>query len=228
MNGYKHYSFDLWLTLIKSHPSFKHERNRFFYDHFNSRGKSLEEVAKIFRQVDLMCNAINEKTGNNLEAEEMYLMAISGINDYNHSFHEIDMAALYNEMEQLVFKYLPVIYCDNTAGVLGKLKKGDYTLSLLSNTAFIKGKTLREVLKRLEIHDLFDFQLYSDEVGMSKPNKQLFQLMIKTVHASRNIELKEILHVGDNIKADIEGGSIAGISTLLVNSNNKSILSLLN
>jgi putative hydrolase of the HAD superfamily len=228
MNGYKHYSFDLWLTLIKSHPSYKQERNRFFYDHFNGKGKSLEEVAKVFRQVDLMCNAINEKTGNNLEAEEMYLMAISGINDYDQSFHEIDMVALYNDMEQLVFKYLPLIYCDNTAKVLTNLKRADYTLSLLSNTAFIKGKTLREVLKRLEIHDLFDFQLYSDEVGMSKPNQQLFQLMIKTVHASRNVELKEIIHIGDNIKADIEGGSIAGISTLLVNSNNRSILSLLN
>jgi putative hydrolase of the HAD superfamily len=30
------------------------------------------------------------------------------------------------------------------------------------------------------------------------------------------------------VKADIEGGSVAGISTLLINSNNKTILSLFN
>lgn len=231
MNSYKHYSFDLWLTLIKSHPSFKQERNRFFYDNFNKKGKSLEEVTQIFRQVDLMCNAINERTGNNLEAEEMYLMVISAMNDHTGSFHDIDLTKLYDEMEQLVFKHLPVIYCNNTSGALSRLKEENNTISLLSNTAFIKGRTLREVLKRLEIHHLFDFQLYSDEVGMSKPNQELFQLMIRTVTSSRNegdINLKEIIHIGDNIKADIEGGSIAGISTLLINSNDKSILSLFN
>jgi putative hydrolase of the HAD superfamily len=231
MNSYKHYSFDLWLTLIKSHPSFKQERNRFFFDNFNQKGKSLEEVTKIFRQVDLMCNAINERTGNNLEAEEMYLMVISAMNDHAVSFHDIDLTKLYDEMEQLVFKHLPVIYCNNTSAALSRLKEENNTVSLLSNTAFIKGRTLREVLKRLEIHHLFDFQLYSDEVGMSKPNQELFQLMIRTVASSRNeqnINLKEIIHIGDNIKADIEGGSIAGISTLLINSNDKNILSLFN
>jgi putative hydrolase of the HAD superfamily len=228
MNSYKHYSFDLWLTLIKSHPSFKQERNRFFFDNFNYKKKTLEEITKIFRQVDLMCNAINEKTGNNLDAEEMYLMVISAINDHAVSFHDIDLTKLYDEMEQLVFKHLPVIYCGNTSAALSRLKEENNTISLLSNTAFIKGRTLREVLKRLEIHHLFDFQLYSDEVGMSKPNQELFQLMIRTVTSGRNIHLKEIIHVGDNIKADIEGGSIAGISTLLINSNDKSILSLFN
>jgi putative hydrolase of the HAD superfamily len=231
MISYKHFSFDLWLTLIKSHPSFKQERNRFFFDNFNQKNKSLEEVTQIFRQVDLMCNAINEKTGNNLEAEEMYLMVISAMNDHTYAFHDIDLKVLYDEMEQLVFKYLPVIYCSNTSDALSRLKDGNNTLSLLSNTAFIKGSTLREVLRRLNIHDLFDFQLYSDEVGMSKPNKELFQLMIRTVEANRKEEmlnLKEIIHVGDNIKADIEGGSVAGISTLLINSNNKTILSLFN
>jgi putative hydrolase of the HAD superfamily len=191
----------------------------------------LEEVTQIFRQVDLMCNAINEKTGNNLEAEEMYLMVISAMNDHTYTFHDIDLKALYNEMEQLVFKYMPVIYCSNTSDALSRLKEGKNTLSLLSNTAFIKGSTLREVLKRLNIHDLFDFQLYSDEVGMSKPNQELFQLMIRTVATNRKEEmlnLKEIIHVGDNVKADIEGGSVAGISTLLINSNNKTILSLFN
>jgi putative hydrolase of the HAD superfamily len=226
MNGYKHYSFDLWLTLIKSHPSFKQERNSYFFDNFNQKNKSLEEITRIFRQVDLMCNAINERTGNNLDAEEMYLMVISAVNDHAYTFHDIDLEALYHEMEQLVFKYLPIIYCGNTAGALVRLKEENNTLSLLSNTAFIKGRTLREVLKRLEIHDLFDFQLYSDEVGMSKPNQELFRLMIKSI--GRTIDLKEIIHIGDNIKADIEGGNTAGISTLLINSNNKSILSLFN
>ncbi|RYD21052.1 MAG: HAD family hydrolase, partial [Spirochaetia bacterium] len=72
MKKYKHYSFDLWMTLIRSNPAFKLERTRFFYQHFNCKEKTLEEVGLVFRQIDVMCNAINEKTGGNIHAEEMY------------------------------------------------------------------------------------------------------------------------------------------------------------
>ncbi|PSL47339.1 putative hydrolase of the HAD superfamily [Chitinophaga niastensis] len=232
MNTYKHYSFDLWLTLIKSNPSFKQERTKFFFDHFNQHHKSIEAIALIFRQVDVMCNAINEKTGNNIDAEEMYLMVISAINDDHHSFRDIDLEKLYQDMEALVFKHLPVIYDAGTVDVLSKIKQSSgSTISLLSNTAFIKGRTLRVVLEKLGLNRFFDFQLYSDETGMSKPNERLFRLMLDNITASRNdekINLTEIIHIGDNIKADIEGAKMIGINTLLINSNNQSILSLLN
>lgn len=41
MQKFKHYSFDLWLTLIKSNPEFKLKRTIFFYDKFNRLKKSL-------------------------------------------------------------------------------------------------------------------------------------------------------------------------------------------
>ena len=48
MKTYKHYSFDLWLTLIKSNPTFKKERALFFHKHLNAAGKSLEENTPLF------------------------------------------------------------------------------------------------------------------------------------------------------------------------------------
>ena len=64
---------------------------------------------------------------------------------------------------------------------------------------------------------------------MSKPNKKFFQLMVDTTAATNTgIRPAEIIHVGDNEKADIEGAHTVGIRSLLINSNNKSILSLLN
>ena len=231
MKLYKHYSFDLWMTLIRSNPAFKLERTKFFYDNFNQHEKTLEEVGIIFRQVDVMCNAINEKTGNNIDAEEMYLMVISAINNYHYSLQNVDIAALYAEMEALVFKHLPVVYSAETVNVLGKLKQhaGDVSFSLLSNTAFIKGCTLRAILKELELDKYFDFQLYSDETGMSKPNGRLFKLMINTIQEIRTqpISLKEIVHIGDNAKADIWGAEKAGICSILINANNQTILNLL-
>ncbi len=232
MKRYKHYSFDLWMTLIRSHPLFKRERTRFFYNHFNSQNKTIEEVEIIFRQIDLMSNAINEKTGNHIAAEELYLMVISAINDYHYPLQEVNTEELYAEMENLVFTYTPVLYCGETLRTLQKLKQkaSESTFSLLSNTAFIKGSTLRTVLNKMELSNYFDFQLYSDETGMSKPNVQLFQLMIDTIPQKKDesLHLTEIVHIGDNEKADGWGADRAGINSVIINSNHQTILSLLN
>ena len=109
MKTYKHYSFDFWLTLIKSNPVFKKERALFFYKHLNAADKSLEEVELIFRKVDLMSNAINQKSGGNLKAEEMYLMVIYEMNGSNSTFENLNIAWLLQEMEQLFFQYIPTI-----------------------------------------------------------------------------------------------------------------------
>ena len=232
MPYYHHYSFDLWLTLIKSNPDYKLERTRIFHRDFNPGNKSIEEVAKAFRVVDLMCNAVNERTGKNIDSDEMHLMAISLINDNQFDLKQIDTDKLYADMEALVLNYPPMVYSPVTIEVLDHLKqKGGSTLSLLSNTGFIKGVLLKKILAELKMDQYFDFQLYSDEVGMSKPNPAFFNLMlqnIKQVNKGKEITLDNIIHIGDNPKADIEGANAAGIKSLLINSNNQSILSLIN
>jgi putative hydrolase of the HAD superfamily len=231
MKTYKHYSFDLWLTLIKSNPLFKKERALFFQKHLNSFNKSLEEVELIFRKVDLMCNAINQKSGGNLDAEEMYLIVIYELNGSNNTFENLDMKWLLHEMEQLFFQYIPEIYNSHTLSTLRKLKEIPHvSMSILSNTAFIKGSTLRIVLEKLGMAHFFDFQLYSDEVNMSKPNYEFFALMIEKVYHKRqqdNLIFDDVIHVGDNVIADIEGANNLGINSFLINSNNKTIADLL-
>lgn len=230
MPTYSHYSFDLWLTLVKSNPAFKEERTRYFYKRFNTRQKSFDDIKLVFRNVDVMCNAINERTGYNIDADEMYLMVISMINDYSVSFDEIDLRGLNKDMEELVFKYLPVVYSSHTIEVLDKIKnKEKTTINILSNTGFIKGSTLREIIHAIGIAPFFDFQLYSDEIGYSKPNKILFQKLITDAKSFRNddLELTSIIHVGDNLNADIKGAESVGIDSLLINSNYKSILNIL-
>lgn len=224
MNQYKHYSFDLWLTLIRSNPDFKQERAKIFHARYNPLNKSFAEVVTIFRNVDLMCNSINEKTGKNIDADEMYLMVISMINDYHPGFAAVDPEELYREMEQLLFNYMPHIYCGNTAGMLNRLIDGDSTLSLLSNTGFIRGETLRKVLKALEIDQYMDFQLYSDEAQLSKPNKAFFQLMLNQLRGKYGLD--EIVHVGDNPVADCYGASQLGVHSVLINSNQQTITCL--
>ena len=225
MKYYKHYSFDLWLTLIKSNPGFKIERTKIFHERYNPFSKSIEEVGLVFRQVDLMCNSINEKTGKNIDSDEMYLMVINIISNYKSDFSNVDTGLIYKDMEQLLFKYMPIIYADETISTLLHLKEQrGCTISLLSNTGFIKGATLRTILKELGLYNLFDFQIYSDEVGLSKPNSNLFNLMLNRIFQLNDAyTLQDVLHVGDNFVADIKGAENVGIQGFLINSNSISI-----
>ena len=231
MPYYQHYSFDLWLTLIKSNPEFKIQRAHFFHQNFNNTGKSVDDVARVFRQVDLMCNAVNEKTGKNIDDDEMYLMVISLVNGDSLNIDEIDYTALHLQMEDLLFKYPPQMYSAVTTEVLEHLKqKSGATFSLLSNTGYITGKTLRKVLALYGLDNYFDFQLYSDEAGMSKPNPEFLKTMLNNIdiyNPGKDIPLKNIVHVGDNPKNDMLAADAIGISSLLINSNQTTILSLI-
>nr|WP_294949562.1 HAD family hydrolase [uncultured Mucilaginibacter sp.] len=232
MPYYQHYSFDLWLTLIKSNPDFKAERARYFHKHHNALHKSEEDVAKIFRQVDLMVNAVNEKSGKNIDADEMYLMVLNFIHDGNINLDDVDMDHLAAKMEELLFRYPPALYSGVTFSSLQHLKQNSGgTFSLLSNTGYITGKTLRKVLALHKLDDFFDFQLYSDEAGMSKPNKEFFNVMLTHIgiaNPGKSIPLADIIHIGDNPKNDIAPATAIGIDSLLINSNKKTILSLIN
>lgn len=227
MAKYRHYSFDLWLTLIRSNPAFKQERTKYFHQHYNYAHKSIDEVATAFRQVDLMCNTINEKTGKNIDADEMYLMVLSIMNNYQLPLHDIDVDALFKDMDRLLFNYIPVVYCSQTIAALDQLKQQGCTINLLSNTGFIKGSQLRQILQLLGLSKYLNFQLYSDEAGLSKPNTKFFKQMLDGAFLlHQDMGPEQIIHIGDNMKADIEGAHHAGIHSKLINSNHKCINSI--
>jgi len=233
MEKFKHYSFDLWLTLIKSNRYFKKASAEYFYRNFNFLKKSIDEVESIFKEVDVTCNRINEITGKNIDSDEMYLLALHKINGKIDLISEITLSDIYMDIEEIIFNYLPEIYDKDTLGTLKKIKNEnrDVTMNILSNTAFIKGETLRKILNELALAKYFDFLIFSDEVGYSKPNINIFNLtwneILKIRKDSTILKKEEVIHVGDNFIADIEGSKKFGFSCLQINTNEKSIIQLL-
>jgi putative hydrolase of the HAD superfamily len=220
---YEHYSFDLWLTLIKSNPLFKPARIEYFFENYNFSKKTKVEIKKIFRKVDLMCNLINEKVGKNVDAMEMYLMVLYLLDEKDHGIDEIEMAELYQQMEELVLKNTPILLNQNIRPTLIKIREQGATTSILSNTGFIKGTTLRKVLTKLKLLDLFDFVIFSDEIDMSKPNNQIYELLydkVKVLKKSNSIKKEKIVHIGDNYTADYLGAKDFGFNAVFVDQLN--------
>jgi putative hydrolase of the HAD superfamily len=213
---YKHISFDLWLTLIKSNVNYKPKRDQLFREFFEI-DCSLDRVSEIIRNYDLMCNTINETTGENFETNEIYLLILGSL---GIDLKKIDINKLeefYCETEQLFFEYKPDLIYPDINNFLKKLKNESISTNVLSNTAFIKGKTLNKILEHYELNEILSFSIYSDECGFSKPSIKIFELLHQRINEIKNVSKKEVLHVGDNPIADYKGAIEYGFESLLIN-----------
>ena len=212
---YDHLSFDLWLTLIKSNPEFKNKRNLLFKDFFEV-DCSIEKVSEIIRYYDVLFNNINEKTGLNIDTFEIYYLILEALNVDLNSIEIEKLIEFYNESEILFMNYKPDLIYSNTQIFFNQINEKGITISILSNTAFIKGTTLRKLLKHYELDNFLLFQIYSDETGYSKPNIEIFKLVYDEIEKVKSIEKNKVLHVGDNKVADYDGAINFGFDSLLV------------
>jgi putative hydrolase of the HAD superfamily len=78
----------------------------------------------------------------------------------------------------------------------------------------------RPRLLKADITHYFDHIIVSDEIGISKPNQEIFKL---AKHTSGNIPSENILLVGDNPYSDIEGAQKFGFKTIWFNTKQKEI-----
>lgn len=222
---YKHISFDLWLTLIKSNPDFKPKRNLLFKEFFGI-DKSIEEVAAVIRKFDVLTNNINEKVGCNFNTFEIYYLILDGLSADIDKISFTDLQAYYNASEKLLMEYKPLLLDDSIPSVLEHLHRNGQTMNLLSNTAFIKGSSLRQLIAHYDLDKYFVFQVYSDETGYSKPSNEIYQLAYDQIRAIGAIAKQDVLHVGDNPLSDYDGAIRFGFSAHLLKTktNNESKL----
>ena len=213
--NYKHLSFDLWLTLIKSNPEFKIKRNQLFKDFFEIN-QSIDKVSQTIRYYDVLCNSINEKTGLNFDTFEIYYLILSALNVNINDIDKPRLNEFYSETELLFMNYKPILIDENTSQLFADIESQEKSINLLSNTAFIKGTTLRKLLQYYNLESYFSFQIYSDETGFSKPNPKMFQLVFDQINGYMEIQKNEILHIGDNLIADYNGAKSFGFDAFLI------------
>jgi len=209
-----HFSFDLWLTLIKSHPEFKTKRVELFSSFFNV-DKPIEEVAKAVKYYDDLCNTINEVIGGNVDTFEIYLLILNSLNVDIKQLNQDNFKEFYQKSEDLFLEYKPVVIFKELHNFFDEIKNQGKTINILSNTGFIKGKTMRKFLINENLEQYIDFHIYSDEIKCSKPNPLVFQ-EVKNQIRNQELQMDQILHIGDNPIADYKGAKDFGFSAHLL------------
>ncbi|MFC1786606.1 HAD family hydrolase [Halobacteriota archaeon] len=96
--------------------------------------------------------------------------------------------------------------------IIGKLKEDGANVGLISN-----GDD-EEVLYHLgDVVELFDSVITSENVGLYKPDPEIFKIALDALGA----DASNSLYVGDNLHIDVEGANKAGIGSIWYNKRNK-------
>ena len=215
----KHISFDLWLTLIKSHPEFKERRAKFLRKEFNPFGYSAKKIMEIVQSVDKVSDRLNEINGKKVKTECMYHLILKKLGYDPDSVPDDVYAEIKRKVNDLFMKYPPLFLNESIQPMLHSLKEEGYSLNISSNTGFIEGTTIVATLKNLNIFEYFDFCIFSDEIERSKPSTGFFEKVFKRT----GLEKWEVLHVGDNLKADYDGAVNYGFRALHINNQQYTI-----
>jgi putative hydrolase of the HAD superfamily len=101
--------------------------------------------------------------------------------------------------------------------VLSELKRRNYIIGLITNTVTSREIHVRAALRRLGIEHYFDVVITSVDVGVEKPNEEIF------INALRRVDVEpwEAVMVGNRISKDIVGANRVGMISVLIRWRNK-------
>ncbi len=103
------------------------------------------------------------------------------------------------DLSRLPFPEVPKILTD--------LSRNFQSLCIIGNVTLWPGCYTRLIIEKLGLSKFFKAQLYSDELGVSKPDRRIFAEACRLC----GVECAEAIHVGDNPKEDIGGALSAGM-----------------
>src|SRR5699024_4978650 len=86
--------------------------------------------------------------------------------------------------------------------------ENDIVVGIVSNT--ISGRGVREILTRYGVGSLLGPSAYSDEIGVRKPGRAIFEAAL----AGLDLDRADVVYVGDKSLNDGAGGREAGIGTV--------------
>ncbi len=216
LEGIKLVSFDIWQTLLLSNPAYKTARAEALRKHLGSEAVNLEGFADLMKKVDEEIDALSDVTGEQFGLPERVRKVYEAL-PIDHRLPELTQEHV-NAFEEiadlLIVQNLPSILETDILKTLSAIESKGVKMAVMSNTGFISGRQMRLVLEQLGILPFISIQLFSNEIGVSKPNKLIFVALVE----KSGIDGSMILHVGDNYKADYLGAKSAGLKAVQLTS----------
>ena len=211
-------TFDLWETLLYEKDGANLQRTavrcRNIAAVLNSFGvrSSSEQVDLAIGTATSALVAMWDKNKDIAHRDQLKLI-IQAIPSAAAKFKENWLGQLSAAFVSPVFEVRPYLNPE-AQSVLKKLKEREKSIALICNTGLTPGTGLRELLAGFHVAEYFDLMIFSEEVGIRKPDREIYGL------AARGLKVKacEVVHVGDNLKSDVWGAKNAGFKAAYLSS----------
>lgn len=185
-----HISLDFWNTIGIPNPRYAEARNSILGEVFNCHP---DIASHIYKEVKATVDKTHSADCKPLDMRTIYSFL-------NHSFIMEGFKCLEYPNPSLpirarlekAFREHPPIILEATKEQLNRISKFA-TLSIGSNTNFIRGAIISEILP-----SVFKFKLFSDEVGYAKPHCRFWSRILDNVPLSEKV----IHHIGDHPVCD--------------------------
>lgn len=206
----KHISFDVWNTLITANPEFANARRAMIA---SVTGAEQDVVKSVYTAIKQKADKYAEKCGVAFTTEQLISELVLKLTGRHN---EASVEVIKNEITHLFIKHPPVLP-RGTRARLDQVYDLGISLSIASNSNFISGSVMYPWLCS---HLPLAFGVFSDLEGTSKPSATFFGKVIDAARTARGwqeIDVNEILHVGDNPICDGWGATQLGLNVLMIN-----------
>ncbi|MCI4371746.1 MAG: HAD family hydrolase [Thermoplasmata archaeon] len=122
------------------------------------------------------------------------------------------VAAVGDAIGGAILDRLPSLF-SGIRETLAALKERRLAIGLISNTGRTWGRYLTKVQEALGIGPPFDVSVYSDERRVRKPDRRMFDAAL----AGFRLKPAEVVHIGDDVTADVAGAKAAGMRAIWFN-----------
>jgi HAD superfamily hydrolase (TIGR01509 family) len=206
--------FDLDNTLLHLHEYWEKSIKEAFKQTAVTSAIEINELYPIFKEQDeLYCKLYDEgvislwefRRDRFIKTMEYFKRNVT--NDDAIQFHE-----LFTSLTNTYIK--PSIKLDRILGLLSE----KYLLGIITNGT---PDFQRNKIKQMGLDRYFkDEHLFiSEEVGYSKPAKEIYQMAMDTFH----VEANEVIFIGDSLKNDVIAPMILGMRAIWVNNHAESL-----
>jgi len=107
---------------------------------------------------------------------------------------------------------LPPRLGDEVVETLNGMRDRSLRIGLICNIGRSSGKILRDLLREFRILNFFTATIFSDEIGIRKPDRRIFE----TAAIRLGVDISTIVHIGDHPEADAWGAKQAGMKAVLL------------
>ena len=108
-----------------------------------------------------------------------------------------------------------IVAIEGARDTLLRLQGRGIAMALICDTGLTPGRVVRRHLERLGLLEPLAAQLFSDEVGVPKPDARIFRAALDALGAHPD----ETVHVGDLLRTDVAGARALGIRTVRIRSS---------